>query len=166
MNCPYCKGETTKGDIFCSHCDSRLYTPRDFLNMKEFSPLDSILKWIDFYRSGKYTLGQFQTRVGWLIEAVKLQKEQYESIKLPPSIPQSARQIQESFLQILGLMLDALENTDQHLREGQDELLKKSLVTIHEVHNKLHDLKDTMIESFPKEELLNGGIDVKSTGLQ
>jgi len=123
--------------------------------MKEFSPLDSILKWIDSYRSGKYTLGQFQTRLSWLIEAVKLQKEQFEFMPLPQSIPEQARTIKESFVKILGLMIDALEKTDQHLREGQDDLLKTSLVTIHEVHNKLHDLKDTMIQSFPKEELLS-----------
>jgi soluble cytochrome b562 len=123
--------------------------------MKEFSPLDSILKWIESYRSGKYTLGQFQTRLSWLVEAVRLQKEQFEQMMLPQSIPEHARAAKESFVQILGLMVDALEKTDQHLREGRSELLKTSLVTIHDVHNKLHDLKDTMISSFPKEELLS-----------
>ena len=155
MNCPDCKSDIAKEDIFCPGCDSRLYSPKDFLDMKEFSPLDSILKWIDTYRSGNYTLGQFQTRVSWLIEAVRLQKEQFESAAASPRAPESAKQIIQSFVQILGLMVEALEKTDQHLREGQDDLLKNSLVTIHEVHNKLHDLKDTMIESFPKEELLS-----------
>lgn len=155
MNCPYCKRDISRSDIFCPHCDSRLYTPKDFLQMKEFSPLDSILKWIEHYRSGTYTLGQFQTRLGWLIEAVRMQKDQFEATPLPQSTPESAKQIKESFTQILGLMLEALEKADRHLREGQDELLKTSLVNIHEVHNKLHELKDRMIESFPKEELLN-----------
>lgn len=121
--------------------------------MKEFSPLDSILKWIEKFRSGKFNLGQFQTRVSWLLEAVKLQKEQIESLLPSLEADDSARKSTRAFLEILSLMLDALEKTDQHLREGQDELLKKSLVEIHEVHNRLHDLKESMMESFTREEL-------------
>jgi hypothetical protein len=153
LGCPYCKAETSTQDVFCPSCDSRLYSPQDFLDMKELSPLASILKWIEAYRSGSYTLGQFQTRLIWLIEAVKLQKGQIELMVLPIDLPESAIKSKQAFIEILGLMLEALQKADEHLRKGEDELLKKSLVTIHEVHNRLHDLKEAMEESFSQEEL-------------
>jgi hypothetical protein len=153
LGCPYCKAETSAEDIFCPSCDSQLHSPLDFLSMRELSPLASILKWIDAYRSGIYTLGKFQTRLIWLIEAVKLQKAQIEKMVLPQDLPASALKSKEAFIEILGLMLEALEKADEHLRKGEDELLKKSLVTIHEVHNRLHDLKEAMEENFSQEEL-------------
>jgi soluble cytochrome b562 len=121
--------------------------------MKDFSPIDSTLKWIELYRKGSYSLGKFQTRVKWLIEAVRIEKEQMEASVNPDALSESEAKTHQEFVQIMGLMLDALEKTDLHLREGEDELLKKSLVTIHDVHNKLHDLKDSMIQTFSKEEL-------------
>jgi hypothetical protein len=153
LGCPYCKAEIIVQDIFCPSCDSRLYSPQDFLQMKELSPLASILKWIESYRSGNYTLGQFQTRLIWLIEAVKLQKTQIEHMVLPKDLPEPALKSKEAFIEILGLMLEALERADEHLRKGEDELLKQSLVTIHEVHNRLHNLKEAMEENFSQEEL-------------
>lgn len=153
MNCRYCKKNISVEDVFCPSCDSVLHTPKDFLNMRAFSPLDSMLNWIDDYRSGRYSMGQFQARVSWLMEAVKLQKDQLERTDFPRRIAPSGEKIKESFLNIHDLMIDALQKADQHLRDGQDDLLKKSLVTIHDVHNKLHELKDIMVETFSKEEL-------------
>jgi len=153
VGCPYCKNEVSTDDIFCPACDSQLYSPKDFLTMKDFSPIDSTLKWIELYRKGSYSLGKFQTRVKWLIEAVRIEKEQMEASVNPDALSESEAKTHQEFVQIMGLMLDALEKTDLHLREGEDELLKKSLVTIHDVHNKLHDLKDSMIQTFSKEEL-------------
>ena len=153
MVCPYCKSPISQEDIFCPSCDSQLYAPKDFLTMASFSPLNSILRWIELYRSGSYSLGKFQTRVRWLMEAVQLQKEQIEGAVSREHLTESVIQTRKSFIQILGLMLDALTKTDQHLREGEEELLMKSLETIHEVHNKLHDLKKTMEETFSREEL-------------
>jgi len=153
MVCPYCKSPIVQEDIFCSSCDSRLYAPRDFLSMTSFSPIDSILKWIELYRAGTFSLGKFQTRLSWLIEAVRLQKEQFETQMATASLTGSEAKTRDAFIHILGLMVEALEKADEHLRQGEDELLKKSLITIHEVHNRLHDLKSEMEETFSKEEL-------------
>ncbi|MDQ7821996.1 MAG: hypothetical protein RDV48_04295 [Candidatus Eremiobacteraeota bacterium] len=153
MTCPYCKAQITENDVFCPACDSQLYTPKDLLTTTSISPVDSILKWIEAYRSGHYSLGQFQVKVNWLVEAVKLQKEQIEAMRIPENASENAKESKESFIKILGLMLEALEKTDKHLREGNVELLKESLVTIHDVHNRLHDLKDRMVDSFSRDEL-------------